>query len=101
MPLKIYNSSLFATAAQQGAGLVNAYQALTITTIFSPSELSLNDTVRKATSYTVNLWNIGDKAGVYKITHGGAALVTGKALNDDQLLSTPLFSADYAVSFAL
>jgi hypothetical protein len=99
-PVKIYNSSLFATTAQQGAGLVNVYQALTTTTIFLPGELALNDTVRKATSYIVKLWNIGDKKGVYKLTHGGAALATGKAPNDDQLLNTPLYSPDYAVSFA-
>lgn len=87
-----------ATAAQQGAGLINAYQALTSTTMISPSELSLNDTVRKASSYKVTVINIGDKVATYKVSHGGAALGTGKTLNDDQLLTTPLYSADYAVS---
>ncbi len=101
MPVNIYSSSLFATVAQQGAGLVNAYQALTTTTIFSPSQLSLNDTVRTATSYTVNVTNIGNNVSVYNISHNGAALATGAKLGDDQLLATPLYSADYAVSFAL
>jgi hypothetical protein len=98
IPVKIYNSSLFASTAQQGAGLVNVYHALTTTTIFSSSQLALNDTLRKAASYKVNLWNIGDEIGVYKISHGGAALATGKAPNDDQLLDTPVYSANYAVS---
>jgi hypothetical protein len=97
--VNIYNSSLFATAAQQGAGLVDAYKALTSTTMISPSELSLNDTVRKATSYKINVFNIGDQLGLYSISHGGAALATGKTADDDQLLETPLYSADYAVSF--
>ncbi len=101
MPVNIYNSSLLATVFQQGAGLVNAYQALTTTTIFSPSQLALNDTVRMATSYTVNVSNIGNNVAVYSISTGGAALATGASLNDDQLLATPLYSADYAVSFAL
>jgi hypothetical protein len=95
----IYNSSLFATVAQQGAGLVNAYQALTVTTIILPSELALNDSMRKATSYKMNVSNIGGQVAVYKISHGGAALATGATPNDDQLLKTPLYSADYAVSF--
>lgn len=101
MPVKIYNRSLFATVVQQGAGLVNAYQALTTTTIFSPSELALNDTVRKAASYKVNVSNIGNIIGVYTISHTGAALATGKASNNDQLLDVPVYSADYAVSFVL
>lgn len=101
MPVKIYNRSLFATVVQQGAGLVNAYQALTTTTIFSPSELALNDTVRKAASYKVNVSNIGNITGVYTISHTGAALATGKASNNDQLLDVPVYSADYAVSFVL
>ncbi len=101
MPVQIYNSSLFATAAQQGAGLVNVYQALTVTTIFLPSQLSLNDTVRIAESYTVYLWNIGDQVGVYTLTHVGAALATGKDANTDDLLTTPLYTANYSVSIPL
>jgi minor extracellular serine protease Vpr len=98
--VKIHDSSLFATTAKQGAGLVNAFQALTATTIFSPSELGLNDTVRKASSYKVKVINIGNKRAVYKMSHHGAALATGKTEDDDQLLPNPLFSANYAVSFA-
>jgi hypothetical protein len=38
---------------------------------------------------------------MYTISHSGAALATGVTLNDDQLLATPLYSANYAVSLAL
>jgi len=98
MPIKDYNSALLSTVAQQGAGLVNIYQALTSTILISPSEFALNDTVRKATSYKFNVTNIGNNIGIYEITHSGAVLATGVTSNDDQLLSTPLYSADYAVS---
>lgn len=73
MPVSIYKSLLLASAVQQGAGVVSAYQALTTNTIFSPSQLALNDTVRLAPSYKVKLWNIGTTTNTYKITHGGAA----------------------------
>jgi len=96
--MKIYNSSVFATAASQGAGLVNISQVLTTTTIISPSVLGLNDTVRLAPFYKFNVTNIGDVAAAYKLTHKGAALATGMAPNEDQLLATPVYSADYAVS---
>lgn len=96
--INMYSSSLLATAAHQGAGLVDAHKALTSTTLISPSQLSLNDTVRKAASYKVKVSNIGDQAAVYSISHRGAALATGKEPNNDQHLLTPLYTADYAVS---
>ena len=80
--------------------MVNAYQALTTTTIISPNQLALNDTVRKAASYTINVTNIGNEVAAYKISHGGAALATGKTSDNDQLLAIPNYSADYAVSFS-
>jgi minor extracellular serine protease Vpr len=98
--IKIYNSTLFSTTVMQGAGLVNVYQAITTTTIFSPSELGLNDTVRRATSYRVSVINIGSETAVYKMSHNGAALATGKSADDDQLLGQPVYTEDYAVSLA-
>lgn len=101
MLVKNYDSTLFSTVAQQGAGLVNVYQALSSTTLISPTEFALNDTVRKAGSYKFNVTNIGNNIAVYQISHSGAALATGLTSNDDQLLSTPLYSANYAVSCVL
>ncbi len=99
--VQIYNSLLTATVAVQGAGLVNAYQALTATTMFSPGELGLNDTIRRASSYNVSVINIGSQVGVYRMSYNGAALTTGLSANDDLILPQPLYSADYAVSLAL
>ncbi|CAF3955288.1 unnamed protein product [Rotaria sp. Silwood1] len=95
-PVNIYNSTLLASTVQQGAGLVNAFQALTATTIISPSELALNDTVRQQESYVIEVFNIGKKTTSYNISHHGAALITGIQDGNDQLLSQPLYSADYA-----
>lgn len=98
-PVNIYNTSLLAPTIKQGAGLVDVYSALTTTTIISPSQLSLNDTVRKAEFYKVKIYNLGSKLASYKMSHVGAALATGKLANDDQLLTEPLYSADYAVNY--
>ena len=100
-PVNIYNSSLIATVVKQGAGLVNAYQALTTTTLLSQSQLALNDSVRIASSYTFNVTNIGNNTATYNINNTGAALATDLTSNNDQLLGTPLYSANYAVSLSL
>jgi hypothetical protein len=97
--MNIYNTSLLATTIKQGAGLVDIYHTITVTTLISPSELSLNDTVRTASSYKVNVYNIGKRVASYKLTHVGAALATAKVSNDDQLLDAPLYSANHAVIF--
>jgi minor extracellular serine protease Vpr len=97
-PVNLANSSLLASVAQQGAGLINAFQTLTATTLISPSELALNDTVRTKKFYTVLVTNIGEEAAQYTVSHRGAALATGAKEGNDQLLSKPVYSADYAVS---
>ncbi|CAF1482172.1 unnamed protein product [Rotaria magnacalcarata] len=98
-PVNIYSTQIPATAVKQGAGLVNVFQALTANTIISPSELALNDTTRQERSYTIKVSNIGKKTAWYKITHRGAALATGAQPESDQLLSTPVYSSDYADVF--
>ncbi|CAF1184862.1 unnamed protein product [Rotaria sordida] len=84
---------MLATTVQQGAGLVNAFQALTATTIISPSELALNDTVRQKKFYNIKISNVDEKvahipyAGVvgdYKnarilVRNSSTGLVTGLA----------------------
>lgn len=97
-PVNIFNVPFFDTTARQGAGLVHAYDALTSTTVISPSQLSLNDTIRKARSYRITVYNIGNQVAFYNISHRGAVLVTGKAPNDDQLLAQPWLTPEYAVS---
>jgi subtilisin family serine protease len=44
VPSSFSGGSPFQTAAQQGAGLINVFDAVHVTTIVSPGELLLNDT---------------------------------------------------------
>ncbi|CAF1329613.1 unnamed protein product, partial [Rotaria sp. Silwood1] len=97
-PVNIYKTLMLATTIQQGAGLVNAFQALTATTIISPSELALNDTVRRQQIYKIEVSNVGNKSALYTIGHRGAATATPKQPGDDQLLLIPKYTANYAVS---
>ncbi|CAF1174551.1 unnamed protein product [Adineta ricciae] len=94
--VNIYGSSVLSSTLQQGAGLVDIRRTIAATTMLSPSELSLNDSVRIASSYTVKVFNIGTTAASYVVTHGGAALGTPKNGNSDQLLLVPSYSANYA-----
>ncbi|CAF1268301.1 unnamed protein product [Rotaria sordida] len=76
---------MLATTVQQGAGLVNAFQALTATTIISPSELALNDTVRQKKFYNIKISNVdAGVVGDYKnarilVRNSSTGLVTGLA----------------------
>lgn len=58
-----------APVPQQGAGLVQAYDAAYATTILSPSSLSFNDTDHFVKSLNFKLKNTDKKKITYKITH--------------------------------
>ncbi|KAK2601970.1 hypothetical protein QQS21_004483 [Conoideocrella luteorostrata] len=61
-----------APVPQQGAGLVQAYDAAYATTVLSPSSLSFNDTDHFAKSLKFKLKNTDSKPATYKITHAPA-----------------------------
>lgn len=92
------NTDLVTSVAWQGAGLVNVFQSITATAMFSKSHLSLNDTVRRATSYKVKLINLGKKKAVYELSPKGAVLLTGLSKEQDQQVSSPVVSKKYAVN---
>ncbi|KAJ7115609.1 subtilisin-like protease [Mycena crocata] len=69
----------FQTATQQGAGLVQVYDAIYATTIISPTELILNDTAHFAGPRKFNVKNTGRKAKTYSVSHvpaGTAVTIT-------------------------
>ncbi|KDR78150.1 hypothetical protein GALMADRAFT_224528 [Galerina marginata CBS 339.88] len=64
------------TLTQQGAGLVNAFNAIHTTTIVSPGELLLNDTANFKPVQTFTVKNIGTTPKTFKLSHipAGTAL---------------------------
>lgn len=51
IPADTSGGTLLQTVSQQGAGLINAYDAIHSTTLVSPGELVLNDTAHFASTY--------------------------------------------------
>jgi subtilisin family serine protease len=60
------------TVAQQGGGLINAYDAVLFKTIISPSEFNLNDTQHAVTTGQITIENTGAAAVSYRISHAPA-----------------------------
>ncbi|KAG5984996.1 hypothetical protein E4U55_002103 [Claviceps digitariae] len=58
-----------APVPQQGAGLIQAYDAAYATTLLSPSSLSFNDTDHFAKNLEFTLQNTDTKPATYKVTH--------------------------------
>ncbi|KAI3609470.1 hypothetical protein WG66_001257 [Moniliophthora roreri] len=57
------------SAAWQGAGLINVYDALYSTTRVSPGELILNDSAHFVPEHTFTIQNIGDVVKQYQLNH--------------------------------
>ncbi|KAK6450359.1 hypothetical protein FP744_10006609 [Trichoderma asperellum] len=68
-----WNQSLLATTAQQGAGLVNVYDAITTATRVSPGQLAVTD--NNSTSFglvNITVENNGNSTQTYTLGHRGA-----------------------------
>ncbi|KZV97986.1 subtilisin-like protein [Exidia glandulosa HHB12029] len=57
------------TLAQQGAGLINVFEALKSTTEVSPGELLLNDTANWKGLHAITIKNTGKKVQTYTLSH--------------------------------
>ncbi|OAA58972.1 Peptidase S8, subtilisin-related protein [Niveomyces insectorum RCEF 264] len=62
-----------APVAQQGAGLLQAYDAAYATTLLSDSSLAFNDSDHHAATRNFTITNRGHTSVVYTLTHAGAA----------------------------
>ncbi|QUC19112.1 uncharacterized protein UV8b_03353 [Ustilaginoidea virens] len=74
---------------QQGAGLVQAYDAAYATTLLSPSSLSFNDTDHFAKELKFELKSVGHGPTTYKITHVPAITMYTLAKNSNYALGFP------------
>ena len=61
-----------APVSQQGAGLIQAYDAAHATTLLEPSSFSFNDTAHFTKQETFKLSNTGDEEVTYEISHNPA-----------------------------
>lgn len=64
---------VLAPAAQQGSGIVQAYDAAYATTLLSVSSISFNDTDNFVTEANFTISNTGDTSIVYSLSNVGAA----------------------------
>ncbi|KAF8149475.1 pyrolysin [Crassisporium funariophilum] len=88
------------TITQQGAGLINVFDAIFATTIVSPGELVLNDTANFRGIQTFTVKNTGSKAKQYKLTHvaAGTALTIQPGSISPSLGPVPLSSSAAGVT---
>lgn len=102
IPSSKVDGALYQTASQQGAGLVDAYKALTYTTVVAPGQLLLNDTAYFNGTQTFTVTNGGQSAVTYKLSHTPAG--TAHTLSNNSIEPDPYplrLTADFAsVSFS-
>ncbi|KAJ3096230.1 hypothetical protein HDU97_006087 [Phlyctochytrium planicorne] len=86
---KAFGTNDVESAAFQGAGLINAYKALTTKTLVTPSSISLNDTEFTQKWYEITVTNLNNTAQEYTITHQPARAVAifADPTIDDAMLS--------------
>ncbi|KAJ3192789.1 hypothetical protein HK101_005963 [Irineochytrium annulatum] len=82
----------------QGAGLINVYNAISATTIITPSVLELNDTKHASQHYELTIKNTNTSPITYTVGHHGAAMVTPFIAGDDsiQVQTSTSYTPDYA-----
>ncbi|CAE6448675.1 unnamed protein product [Rhizoctonia solani] len=82
------NTSSIETAAHQGAGLLNVYNAAKSTGSLTPTELLLNDTANFNGMHTLVLNNHGKESVTYTLTHVPAG--TANTINGIQAIPGPI-----------
>jgi len=85
-PALTESTQLIYSVVQQGAGLVNVYDAATARTLVTPSVIGLNDTQFRGTSYTLTVWNQHSSAVTYNFSSIGATTAFPFVNGDDIVL---------------
>lgn len=73
-PVKVVNSTLLASTAQQGGGIVDAYAAVKADTAISPSDISLRDSATPAPQ-KITITNQSRSRKTYSLQHSPASLI--------------------------
>ncbi|KAK7053264.1 hypothetical protein VNI00_003890 [Paramarasmius palmivorus] len=87
--------ALFQTVAQQGAGLVQVYNAIYSTSKVWPTELVLNDTAHSTPEHVFTVQNTGNVTKQYQLSHipAGTAITVDSGTNTPALGPVPLSDA--------
>jgi len=72
----------FQTLSQQGAGLLNTFNAVHTTTIVTPGQLLLNDTAHANNIQTFTVENTSNQRKTFKLTHVAAGTMVSIAPGD-------------------
>ncbi|CAE6418377.1 unnamed protein product [Rhizoctonia solani] len=102
IPVKqnISDNSLVETAAHQGAGLLNVYDAVKNTGSLTPAEILLNDTAYFQGTHTLELRNSGKEPVIYTLTHVPAGTANTIGGIEANLGPVPLVNNAATVTFS-
>ncbi|KAG0305495.1 hypothetical protein BGZ99_002050 [Dissophora globulifera] len=93
---KDFNATTTASAAKQGAGLVNVLNAILTTTCISPDHIDLFDSVRHRKTVHIKIKNEGKKSETYTLSHTPADALNSYYRGTSVPDGTPRIEADYA-----
>ncbi|KAF9339164.1 hypothetical protein BGZ91_006842 [Linnemannia elongata] len=93
---KNFQSKTFTSAAKQGAGLINVWNALTTTTHASPDRFDLLDSDNFRGVQKITIKNIGKKTETYTLSHVPADALNSYSKGNTFPEAVPTIEADYA-----
>ncbi|KAG9322591.1 hypothetical protein KVV02_007904 [Mortierella alpina] len=93
---KSYKSKTFASAAKQGAGLINVLNAIRTTTAISPDHIDLLDTINLQKTVKISIKNSGKKTETYTLSHVPADTLNLYKVGTTFPLGHPGVEASYA-----
>jgi hypothetical protein len=92
--------NVLAPTPQQGAGLVQAYDAAHTTTIVDVSSLQFNDTAHMAKNLSFTISNKGQAEVTYKLGHSKAATVYAFTEGRRSLFPPPIAEGSASIAFS-
>jgi hypothetical protein len=98
---KNWASKTYTSAAKQGAGLINVWNALTTSAHVAPDHIDILDSVNLRNSRQITIKNVGKKTETYTMSHTPADTLNSYTKGNMFPHPLPVIEADYAtVSFS-